>query len=124
MAQRFHVLRDIAATAFLSALCIKLSAYMADPNSLSSILGLEAGITLAIILLKGYHVVPGIFIGAFAVMTQLCTSFAESHTLMISPWVLAAWVAMGISLQNIVSAWLVQRYVQPPWHFLSVKKPL
>lgn len=124
MAQYFHLLRDIAATAFLSALCIKLSAYMADPNSLSSILGLNAGITLAVTLLKGYHVVPGIFIGAFAVMTQLCANFAELHTLMVSPWVLAAWVAMGMSLQNIVSAWLVQRYAQPPWHFLYVKQTL
>lgn len=67
------------------------------------------GIALAVVLVAGYRIVPGIFLGAFALGLSLAPDLAGKLS-----WVVAASVAFGATLQSVIGAFLVRRFVGYP----------
>ncbi|MDQ7090610.1 MAG: EAL domain-containing protein [Methylococcales bacterium] len=78
------------------------------PNDVSPIWP-PAGIALALVLLYGYRVLPGIFLGAF--VTQLVPFFFPSLHLAFDALLISLFVTLGVCLQAIFATYLIQRFV-------------
>lgn len=69
-----------------------------------------SGLCLAAVLLLGYGVWPGVFIGAFVLN---CTSYFNP-ALPVQSCLIAAGVAAGSTLEALAGGWLVRRYASGP----------
>ncbi|MBV1915843.1 MAG: EAL domain-containing protein [Pseudomonadales bacterium] len=99
---------------FLITFCVALAYYLSGQLGLSLVIspsgaGLvwpSAGIALATVLVLGRPAIFGVFIGAFVTVFSL---LPENVALL-----LASVNGLGSTLQAVVGAWLVQRYVWAP----------
>ena len=101
------LLLHILALAAVYALVGRLSLWLAIPPGYSMAVYPPAGIALGMILTKGYRMLPGVALGAFAL--NLFISFENSGQLSGSAFLLSTLLAAGASLQAGVSARLIRR---------------
>ncbi len=100
----------LAAAYFLTG---KLGTFLAIPPGYATAIWPPSGIALAGILLYGYRVWPGIFVGSFLV--NLATSLAAvSVSEALSSVLVTLAISGGASLQAIVGAYLLRRYANFP----------
>lgn len=101
------LLLHIFVLAAVYALAGRLALLLAIPPGYSMAVYPPAGIALGILLTKGYRLLPGVALGAFAV--NLFISFENSGQLSASALILSAMLAVGASLQAGLSACLIMR---------------
>jgi PAS domain S-box-containing protein len=105
----------VVITALVVALCYfitgKLSLLLSISPGFTTSIWPPSGIALAGILLGGYRVWPGVFIGSFFITIAFDSSStaAEVQSLLVS-----GGLATGATLQALIGAWLVQRKVRFP----------
>jgi PAS domain S-box-containing protein len=99
----------IASAYFILAGLGNLQALTALP---SPVVWLPSGIGLAAILLSGYRIWPGIWLGAFAASLWISTGTAGPPTLFGSVG-LAASIGVGAALQALFGGAVVRRFVGP-----------
>jgi PAS domain S-box-containing protein len=84
-----------------------LSLLLAVPPSYSIIIFPPAGIALGMVLTRGYQLLPGVFLGSFAISLVIFNQHSPSLT-----WgalVLSACLAFGSTLQAGVSSYMIRR---------------
>lgn len=101
------LLLQLFVLAAVYALVGRLSLLLAIPPGYSMAVYPPAGIALGIILTKGYRLLPGVALGAFAV--NLFISFENSGQLSSSAVILSTLLALGASMQAGISALLIKR---------------
>ena len=90
---------ELAAIAFIYFWLVKLGLTLASVNPSASPVWPATGFALAILLLRGYRVWPAIFVGAFLANVSSAGSIYTS-----------AAIAIGNSLEGVVSALLINRW--------------
>jgi hypothetical protein len=101
---------ETAGTAVAYALVGALALLLAIPTGFASPLYPSAGIALACVLVFGYHVAIGVFIGAWVVNLSYMSADAGVAIRLGVP----AIIAFGAALQAIAAAWFVSRFVRRP----------
>ena len=100
----------VAAANYVSG---RLGLLLALPPGFATAIWPPSGIALGAVLLLGYRLWPGVWLGSFAL-----NIFIASRAGPIEDWVGAATVAgsiaLGSSVQAIAGAWLIRRYVGFP----------
>jgi len=99
MRARFHHVLVLAGLAVVYWIAGKLGLQLAFVNPSATAVWPPAGLTLAALLLFGYRVWPGIFLGAYLVNISTAGSMATSLGL-----------AVGNTLEGLVGAYLVNRF--------------
>ena len=99
MPARFHHVLVLAGLAVVYWIAGKLGLQLAFVNPSATAVWPPAGLTLAALLLFGYRVWPGIFLGAYLVNISTAGSMATSLGL-----------AVGNTLEGLVGAYLVNRF--------------
>lgn len=96
----------VAAAYYLTG---RLGLFLAIPPGFATAVWPPSGIALAGILLCGSRCWPGVFVGSFLinVFTAFDTTSAQS---VVQSCAIAGSIALGASLQAVVSAWLARRY--------------
>jgi PAS domain S-box-containing protein len=89
----------------------KLSLQLAVVNAYTTAVWPPTGIALAALLLGGYRLWPGIFVGAFLVNLTTGAAFTGVGVLV------ALGMAIGNTLEALLGAWLVQRFAGGPRAF-------
>jgi signal transduction histidine kinase/integral membrane sensor domain MASE1 len=100
----------IAAVYFISG---KLGLLLAIPPGYATAVFPPSGIALACILLFGYRAWPGVWLGSFLMNISVSLDTA-SAALILRTVLLAASIGAGASLQAVLSAFLVRRFVGYP----------
>jgi len=85
-----------------------LALLLANPPESAPTLWPPAGIALAGLLLFGYHVWPGVWLGAFLAHTAILFD-GSSSTAVVGSLAVAASLGLGDSLNALAGAWLVRR---------------
>ena len=109
----------LAKTASLAAVYYamgKLALLLAIPPGYATAVWPAAGVALAGILLFGYRVWPGVFVGSFLVTAPASFDPASLATILESV-ALPAGIAAGAVLQAVLGAFLVRRFVGFPSNF-------
>lgn len=101
------MLLQIFLLAVVYALVGRLSLLLAIPPGYSMAVYPSAGIALGIVLTRGYRLLPGVALGAFAV--NLFISFENAGKLSGNAFILSTLLACGASLQAGLSARLIKR---------------
>src|SRR3954467_12896822 len=99
-------LSAVAALACLYFAAGKLGLSLAFVNASATAVWPPTGIALAALLLWGYRLWPGVFLGAF--LANIITQGSVTTTLGI---------AAGNTLEALAGAWLVQRFARGPKAF-------
>ncbi|CAM2065576.1 Histidine kinase [Sulfidibacter corallicola] len=73
-----------------------------------------AGVALALILLWGPRIVPGLLIGSMAANSLLSVDPANL-LLGLSHWLVPAGIAVGVTAQAWLGHWLIHRVTRAPW---------
>jgi integral membrane sensor domain MASE1 len=116
-------LAQILALAAADYVTGSLSVLMANPPGSAPTIWPPAGISLAGLLLWGYRVWPGIWLGAF--LTSIATFFdGTSSEAVLRSLVAAAGNGLGDVLQAVAGGWLVLRLVGKAPTFASLKEVL
>jgi two-component system cell cycle sensor histidine kinase/response regulator CckA len=97
-------MRSIAVLAVVYLLSAKLGLQLAVVNSYATAVWPPAGIALAALLLRGYKIWPGIWIGAFLV------NLTTGDHLTWNGAFASFGIAAGNTLEALLGAWLVNRY--------------
>ena len=97
--RKIPTLPAIGALALIYLVAGKLALQLAFVNASASPVWPPAGIALAALLVLGYRVWPGIFIGAFLVNA---TTFGNTFT--------SLGIAAGNTLEGLFGVWLVNRF--------------
>lgn len=97
----------VAAAYFIGG---RLSLILAIPPGYATAVWPPAGIALAAVLLCGYRIAPGIWLGSYLVniWTQLDVI---SVTAVIHSSLLPSTIALGATAQAVTGAWLIKRFV-------------
>src|SRR5881394_2947715 len=96
---RILLVAQILALAGLYYYCGKFGLSLAFVNASASAIWPPTGLALAVLLLRGYRLWPGVFLGAFLV--NIVTQGGVAITLGI---------ATGNTLEALLAAWLVRRF--------------
>src|SRR5689334_4390848 len=97
-------MRSIAVLAVVYLVSAKLGLKLAVVNSYATAVWPAAGLALAAVLLKGYKIWPGIWIGAFlANLTNVDHSTWQSAAAAVG-------IATGNTLEALAGGWLVNRF--------------
>lgn len=99
--------------AFLYAGFGFLALNLAVPPGYASPIWPSAGIALAFVLVYGYRIWPGVFLGSFIVNIAAginATGFPDIFT----PICLSAGIAAGASFQSVFAAYLINKFIKPP----------
>lgn len=91
----------------------RLGLLLAIPPGYATAIFPPAGIALACVLLYGYRVWPGVWLGSFCINLSVAVSGLDVAALLQAAPV-AAGIAAGSSLQAVVGAWSVRRVVGFP----------
>src|SRR5277367_5554060 len=106
----------LTALYFLGGLLGKQTAFLSGSVSL---VWPPSGIALAAILLFGFRLWPGIFLGAFAANVAV---FAANHVASgVTTTAVSLSIACGNTLEAVLGAWLLQRLITIP---SNLAKPL
>lgn len=84
----------------------KLALLLAIPPGYATAIWPAAGVALAALLIKGYRLWPGVLLGSFLVNVGAMPEMSQSSGLVV-PF----FIASGATLQAVVGAWLVRRYL-------------
>ena len=112
----FTAILGIAATYFALA---RIGLLLATPPGYTSALGPAAGLALAAVLLRGYRVLFGVWLGSFA--AGLWTALNAGNAILSVPTVLAAVIASGAALQTLLGASLILRFVGCPLNLYRLR---
>ena len=96
------------------AIAGRIGQYFAAPPIYATAVWPASGVALVGVLLLGYRVWPGLFLGALVVnswSSVLEASSAKEVGLALLP---AASISAGVTLQALIGAWLIRRYVGFP----------
>ncbi|WP_163833826.1 CHASE domain-containing protein [Spartinivicinus ruber] len=94
------------------------SLWLAIPPGFASPVWPPAGVALGLVLLWGYRFWPGILLGS---MTVNIWASQEAYTNIIA-LANGMGIALGASLQAVVSKWCIEKVTQPPWELEDVKQ--
>jgi signal transduction histidine kinase/ActR/RegA family two-component response regulator len=86
----------------------RLGLLLAVPPGFATAVWPPSGIALAAMLVWGYRMMPGIWLGSFLINLTISVETDGNH-LMIS-----AIIALGAMLQAVVSTWLIHRFARYP----------
>ncbi len=89
---------------------------LAVPPGYASPVFPAAGLALALVLTKGYRILPGVWLGSFVLNLLHSWHHAEFEWI---PLVAAVLVALGATAQAAAGAWLVQRRQRQRWRLLE-----
>lgn len=103
----------ILAIAAAYALTGRLGLFLAIPPGYASPIFPASGIALGALLLYGWRIWPGIFLGSLALNFWL-TIEALGMTASGQSLIIATGIGAGATLQALVGTWLLRRYVQAP----------
>ena len=109
--QHFGSYAGILALAISYVLMGKLSLMLAIPPGYSTAVFPSAGIAVAALLIWGYRIAPGVFLGSLLLNIWVSVENSSLSTISVS---VAALVAIGATLQSLIGVWLVRRFVDSP----------
>ena len=109
------ILRHNAYAAMSYALLGFLGLLLAIPPGYASPVFPAAGLALALILVSGYRMLPGIWIGSLGLNIWVAWSQNDLSQDSIS---VAVFLGMGAMLQAAIGAWLVRRFIKDRWQML------
>ncbi|MBL8501109.1 MAG: MASE1 domain-containing protein, partial [Nitrosomonas sp.] len=110
-----QIIRHNAYAAAGYALLGFLGLLLAIPPGYASPVFPAAGLALALTLVSGYRVLPGIWIGSLGLNIWV----AWNHNNLTQDSIaVAAFLGMGAMLQAAIGAWLVRRLIQDRWQIL------
>jgi signal transduction histidine kinase/integral membrane sensor domain MASE1 len=99
----------------------KLGLLLAVPPGYATAIWAPSGIALAGLLLGGYRLWPGVFLGSVAV--NLTTSFDPSGGWATTrSLIVVLGVGAGAAMQAVLGAFLVQRYIAKPFELIRVQE--
>lgn len=101
-------LAEVLLIASLYVLTGKLGFLLAMPPGNVTTVWIPSGLALAAILLRGYGVWPGIWLGSFLLNAWF---FSEIKATPFVSFLMASNIAVGSSLQALIGAWFIQRWV-------------
>lgn len=107
-------LAEIIVIASLYVLTGKFGFMLAMPPGNVTTVWIPSGIALAAILLRGYRVWPGIWLGAFLVNSWF---FTEQGSSVFITFLMASNIAVGSLLQATLGARLIQHWIKPSRFF-------
>ena len=109
-----HLLRQPVAGVLLLAGAYfatgKLGLLLAIPPGHATSIWPPAGIALAMVLLRGYRIWPGVFLGSFPINLEIALD-AVPDAAIVSTVAKAASIGVGASLQAVAGAYLIRRFV-------------
>jgi len=112
MFKRYHT--ALVATIVLYFVAGKLALLLAIPPGYATAIWPAAGIALALILLNGYRLWPGVLLGSILVNLDLAglrgLAFGDAFFALLLPFA----IGLGSSVQALAGAWLLRRYVGYP----------
>jgi PAS domain S-box-containing protein len=115
---RLAAVVTMAAAYFVAA---KLGLLLGIPAGYAAVVWPAAGISLAGILIYGYRIAPGIFLGS--VLLNVWTGFDSlGSTSIADTWVVAVSIGLGASLQATLGAFLIRRFGRYPTGFLEARE--
>lgn len=91
----------------------RLGLMLSIPPGFATSIWPPSGIALASVLLGGYRVWPGVFIGSFLINIGIAFDASSTVTILQSI-IVGAGIASGAAVQAVVGAWLVRRKLQLP----------
>lgn len=109
------IIRHNAYAATGYALLGFLGLLLAIPPGYASPVFPAAGLALALTLVSGYRVLPGIWIGSMGLNIWVAWSH---NTLTQDSVLIAVFLGVGAMLQAAIGAWLVRRYIKDRWQTL------
>ncbi len=99
----------VAGLAAANCLAGRVALLLDDHTGFVSTLFPPAGISLAALVIGGYRLWPGVFLGSVCLNTLVATGSASDNPLFV-----AAAIASGSSLQAVLGAYLIHRVVSLP----------
>jgi PAS domain S-box-containing protein len=111
----------------------RLGQLLAVPPSYATVIWPASGIALAGVLLVGYRILPGVFVGALMVNGWTPLLMADSLEAAASSLMLPASISLGATLQALTGVFLIRRFVGYPnslmqdhlvWAFLGLGGPV
>ena len=95
----------------------RLGVLTAIPPGVASVIWPASGIALAVLLLRGQGVWPGIFVGSFLLNFPILESLPDG-SLWLAPFVAAFLIAFGSAVQALIACALIRRFISAG-HFLD-----
>jgi PAS domain S-box-containing protein len=90
----------------------RLALLLAIPPGFASAIFPPVGIALAAVLIWGYPMLAGVFLGS--TLLNLSIGFSSFEALNLKGLLIASGIALGTSLQSLLGSWLIRRYVGFP----------
>jgi PAS domain S-box-containing protein len=116
--KRLTALRPLIAENLLAAilyyLCAQLGLSLAIPPGIATAVWPPSGLALTVILIRGQHLLPGIFLGSFLGNFATVFTAASAGEFFMSVGILTT-IALGSTLQSSLGAILIRRMVTPHW---------
>ncbi len=107
-----------AATYFFAG---KLALLLAIPPGYATAIWPASGIAVALLLIYGYRLWPGVLLGSFLVNFDVAAFQAQSWLAFYPSLWLPIVIGVGASLQAIFSVWLLRRFVKYPCELDTVQ---
>ncbi|OQW40075.1 MAG: hypothetical protein A4S08_05765 [Proteobacteria bacterium SG_bin4] len=115
------IIRHNAYTATGYALLGFLGLLLAIPSGYASPAFPAAGLALALTLVSGYRLLPGIWIGSLGLNSWVAWS---QNDLTADSILIAAFLGVGALLQAAIGAWLIRRFVKDRWQILMQEQEI
>lgn len=90
----------------------RLALLLAIPPGFASAIFPPVGIALAAVLIWGYPMLVGVFLGS--ILLNLSIGFSSFEALNLKGLLIASGIALGTSLQSLLGSWLIRRCVGFP----------
>jgi integral membrane sensor domain MASE1 len=90
----------------------RLALLLAIPPGFASAIFPPVGIALAAVLIWGYPMLVGVFLGS--TLLNLSIGFSGFEALDLRALLIATGIALGTTLQSLFGSWLIRRYVGFP----------
>ena len=98
-----------------------LGLLLAIPPGFATAIWPPAGIALAVVLWRGNRIVPGVWLGSFA-LNLVASLNSHPEAPFLPALVVAASLGLGATLQTLAAAYLVRRYVGFPNSLIDVRE--
>ncbi len=99
----------------------RLGLLLAIPPGYATAIWPPSGLAIAAVLLWGYPMAAGVFLGSLAVNAGVANS---GSALELSALAMPALIASGSTLQAVLGKRLIERFCSPPWTFLHLSQIL
>lgn len=113
----YHFSRTIVAIAAIAGLYFafgKIGLLITAPPSYSTIIWMPSGLSLAALIVFGYRVAPGIFLGSFLTNLSHAGGLSLEQGIVFDHALVPAMIASGSTLQAIVAARLIFKFYGNP----------